>query len=487
MTLVTPTREEIRARALERYMQDMFREGLEDIPTPEDYELKEANYWLRAQQELMTSPEAKAKDETLNFLERSASELEEVVVKSEELKELLEASRDLESVEAKMKDLRETRKKEQEQAKQRIADLETKLEEARAEAKKRATLKIRILKDFTEGILKYQQGSIMKTPDIQWALKKVDEGYAERVEVGVPVEPTRPPAPPVFLPKRRELTKEEIQRLQDLWSDTFFRELGRVPANAMATFRVEVEKVKYESYIEAQERLLGVARDIIGEFVARKVVERVEVPRRVEVPVPEEYMAIARVPPTEPPKEPLEPKEMRFPRGPSSREQEVLWDAFRYRLQEQGYNPFEYEDLFQDYIAGTQFHSWEDLLKKFEFFVESIKKGPGLPPLWQWKGVPIPVGLEGVLRKTPAERLQDVIVHFTSVVIRNARGRGKEATLEDLKRELDERGLIPPDMIITPGSPLYDEIKNALMAAYKREDVWLTKISLEELDKFLET
>jgi len=54
-----------------------------------------------------------------------------------------------------------------------------------------------------------------------------------------------------------------------------------------------------------------------------------------------------------------------------------------------------------------------------------------------------------------------------------------------LRKELEERALIPPDMIITPPSPLYDEVKNALTAAYKRKDPWLTGITLEELTDFL--
>lgn len=302
--------------------------------------------------------------------------------------------------------------------------------------------------------------------------------------------------PPVVLfppTKPRELTRDEVQKLQDLWSSMLFRELGRVPTNAMATFRVELEKVKSKPYPEAQEHILKVADELISEFIARKAIEPLapREPRRIEVyrPPPEEEFAFvpSRVPRTVVPKEPLEPEEMKFPRGPSRREHEVLWDVFRYRLQEQGYNPFDYQDEFEEYIASTQFQDWKDLVEKFEFFVESIKKGKALPPLWQWRGAPIPVGLEGVLRKTPAERLQDVIVHFTSVVIRNARTWGKVPTLEDLRKELEERGLIPPDMIITPVSPLYDEIKNALLNAYKRKDVWLTNITLEELNSFLET
>jgi hypothetical protein len=311
-------------------------------------------------------------------------------------------------------------------------------------------------------------------------------------EVYPPVTAAPPPAPPKPpAPERKGLTTSDISRLQDLWNNTFFRALGRVPPNSASAFRVEVEKVKDKTYSEAQEEVLRVAKDIVDEFLARQVAERGVPARRVEVfrPPPEEEarMPIARIPPAEAPPHPLEPEEMKWPRGPSSREREALWRAFQYRMQEMGYNAFEYEDEFEEYIMGTQFKDWNELLAKFKTFGDAIIEGKALPPLWQWRGMPIPVGLEGVLRKTPAERLQDVIVHFTSVVIRNARTKGVEPTLADLQIELSERGLIPPDMIITPTSPLYGEIKNALTSAYKRKDIWLTGISLEELTRFLET
>jgi len=129
---VTPTKDEIRVEALKVYMEESYRAGLEDIPTPEDHELKEGNYWERAKIDLMTSPEAEATDELLAYLEYSASELEEVVVKSENLKDLLAASRKLEGIEARTKDLRQKRREEKEEAKLRIAELERQLEEARA-------------------------------------------------------------------------------------------------------------------------------------------------------------------------------------------------------------------------------------------------------------------------------------------------------------------------------------------------------------------
>ena len=129
--MVTPTRDEIRAEALRAYMEESYRAGLKDIPTPEDYELKEGNYWLRAQRDLMTSPEAKRTDELIEYLAYAASELEEVVIKSEDVKTLIEATTKLEGIEARIKDLRRKRRKEKEEAKLQIAALERKLAEER--------------------------------------------------------------------------------------------------------------------------------------------------------------------------------------------------------------------------------------------------------------------------------------------------------------------------------------------------------------------
>jgi len=314
------------------------------------------------------------------------------------------------------------------------------------------------------------------------------EAYTPPVErAKPPTAPTPAPTPPT--PERKGLTSSDISKLQDVYSDALFRQLGRVPTNSLATFRVEIDKVRDKTFSEAQDYILGVANDIIGGFVAREGIGRIVPARRFEAPErPEEpVVMMGRVPPAQPPKEPLEPEEMKFPRAPSRKEKEVLWNSFRYRLQEQAFNAFDFTDQFEEYIEKSQFASWWDLLRKFEDFTKSIMEGKLLPPLWSWRGAPIPVGLEGVIRETPAERMDDLIVHFTSVVIRNARSRGVEAALGDLQEELVERGVIPSDMIITPTSPLFDEIKNAVMDAYKRKDDWFTNISLEELSRFLET
>lgn len=219
--MVTPSKDEIREEALRVYMEESYRAGLEDIPTPEDHELKEGNYWLRAQTDLMTSPEAKATDEHIAYLEYSASELEEVVVKSENLKDLLAASRKLEGLEARIKDLRQKRRQEKEEAKLRIVELERQLEEA-------------------------------------------------RVVVEVPVGPP---------PPLKELTDKEMKRLEDVFKASLSA-AGLYPPRFISEFRVEIGAAKFLPYDEARDVIERLTKEIITR--AKPIVRR---PPRVRAPI----------------------------------------------------------------------------------------------------------------------------------------------------------------------------------------------------------
>lgn len=64
--MVTPTKDEIRERALKLF----FRENPTGL-TPEDEELKESGYWARAQQELMRSEDVEA----LAYVEQLANDV----------------------------------------------------------------------------------------------------------------------------------------------------------------------------------------------------------------------------------------------------------------------------------------------------------------------------------------------------------------------------------------------------------------------------
>ena len=110
-------------------------------------------------------------------------------------------------------------------------------------------------------------------------------------------------------------------------------------------------------------------------------------------------------------------------------------------MQESDYDCMSYQDEFDAYIGGTQFLSWEDLRAKFKIFVETIMKGLGLPPLFTWQGAPIPTGLKGeIMERLPLEQLEDLITHYSSVVIRNARIKRRRAHVERFERGIGRAG-----------------------------------------------
>lgn len=295
----------------------------------------------------------------------------------------------------------------------------------------------------------------------------------------------KPKAPPIPGAPSRGLSTEDISRLHDLWNNEFFRALGKVPTSTASTFRVEVEKLKDKTFDEAKETLLDIAKDIIATLIATKAV-RAAPPRRVREyrPPPERppIEAGVRVPPAQFPSYPLS-YDLPFPRGPTSKEQIRIWQAFLYQMQQQGYDGTVYQREFDEYIGGTQFLSWEDMKKKYDLFVSTIMSGLELPPLEQWRGIPIPTGLKGLIQEKPElEKLEDLIVHYSSVVIRNARSRGEIPTLEDLREELATHAIIPAD---TPLKELRDATKTAITRAVERKDVWVSGITTTEINDFL--
>jgi hypothetical protein len=310
------------------------------------------------------------------------------------------------------------------------------------------------------------------------------ETVASILGEAVPPVTVAPPTAPVRPVEKRGLTSGDISKLQDVYSDRLFRELGRVPPNSMATFRVEIEKVKDKTFSEAEDHILGIANDIIGSFVAREGVRVIPSERRVEAMprLPELGVPTGRVPPAQFPSYPL-CYNMPFPRGPCSEEKLKLWQVFCYQMQESEYDCMTYQTEFDAYIGGTQFLSWEDLRAKFNVFVETIMKGLSLPPLFTWQGAPIPTGLRGEIQeRLPLERLEDLVTHYSSVVIRNARSKGDIPTLEDLKDELVEHGVIPESTSI---SELRDMTKTALTHALDRKDLWVSGRSTPEINDFL--
>ena len=395
-------------------------------------------------------------------------------------------------------------------------------EERKALEKEVSPIKIRVLKSFSEGIMDYVAGQVVETRNVDWVLDKVQKGFATRVGIEVAVTP-----PP------KELTEDEQKRLMDVFKAVLFKELGKVPANALAVFRVELERVKIMPYEEAKKAVEGLAEGIITAETWRKRVKVAKPPpprervTRVGFPPEREEMPVVfgRIPPAYPPSEP-DTTAVPFPRAPSSRERVEFEKAFRYRLQEQGMSYMEYLKQFEDYVAHTVFKSWKHMLESYELVVDAILKGQRLPPLSLWKGVPVPYGLRPLLRAEPeitetyetmpeAEKARDLgrrdyefvriepepeitvvwrstkpfreliepvqynsIVKAATVVLKNAKFFRKPPTLKDIIVKLEEEfGIIATEQ----------DIKDIVADAWKNKELlpvpWFTTITLEELDE----
>lgn len=159
---------------------------------------------------------------------------------------------------------------------------------------------------------------------------------------------------------------------------------------------------------------------------------------------------------------------LRFPRKPSSGEKVVLQRVFDEKLMNVGLKPHEYYRDLNKYVLEWTFDSWSEVIKGFNKLISFIRSGR----IYDLRDGKIkPPSKVFVPWKTVA----DAIVHFTSVVIRNARYLRKEPRLEELREQLDQYGI----------HVTHDEIKEAVMEAWERKDVWFTNISLEELNRFL--
>jgi len=380
-------------------------------------------------------------------------------------------------VELERKELTSKRRyKKIKQLERELAETKRLLEEEKARPPEVPPIKVRILKAFTEGIIDYTPGSVIETRDLDWVIEKVQRGLVEKVGLEVPVEIREPPKP---------LTREETRMLEDEFKATLMDELGRIPRDVMAEFRVTLRRVMDRPYEEALRVIREKAREIATRETLRKAIKPTPaVPKERVYRVPEEVPREERaeppflgVAPAVFPSAPL--SDLPFPRRPSSEEKIKLWDAFAYALQEKGINFWDYGDVFRERIEEVTFRDWDMLRDRFFHLIGSIVKGEELPPMWVWRGAP-PPSLEFLWRPTiePTKARKQAIRHFTSVVIRNARGVGAEATLDDLRKMLEQFGV---------RNVTYDEIQDAIMEGYEQKDPYFVNISLEELQRFLES
>jgi len=82
-----------------------------------------------------------------------------------------------------------------------LAETIRKLEQEKAKPPEVKAVKIRVLKDFREGIIDYKSGQVVETRDLEWALQRIEKGFAERFKPEVEV---LPPAPEVPVPSEKE-------------------------------------------------------------------------------------------------------------------------------------------------------------------------------------------------------------------------------------------------------------------------------------------
>lgn len=391
-----PTYEEIKQKALELY----FQENPEATTTPEDYELKEGNYFERAKTLLLANPAKIERELMIRQYEEKIRELEEELEKlgvereAERLRrELDRATAEVASLTRRLEELTREREEERREAAERIKQLESELKRAR----ELALVVVRFLKDLPPFIGSdgktygpYRSGTIAAIPTIDAmrlakedileiiakptplspprpitvkiitdvpsfvgadgktygpfkggeiqalpepdAARLIEEGKAE-LWVAVPSKMPAPPAPPTPPPTAappRGLTREEERRLEDLFRSILLRELGRVPAEAMSAFRVNLEAVRDRPYEEAASVIVGLAEDLveklrpkprvlpevpevcpidgskisevtrapIGPVPVRLTAEEEEFRRVLGLPVPERELVYVDVPPT---------------------------------------------------------------------------------------------------------------------------------------------------------------------------------------------
>lgn len=126
--VVTPTKDEIRARALELFFQD----NPTNI-TPEDQELKESEYWSSAQNELMRSEDV----ETLSYVEQMAHDLGLRLVSEADHDKLID-------IELRVSKIKEREKK--------LAALKRQLEDLKSEFDKEGKPKVVTIEKIIEHI-----------------------------------------------------------------------------------------------------------------------------------------------------------------------------------------------------------------------------------------------------------------------------------------------------------------------------------------------
>lgn len=305
---------------------------------------------------------------------------------------------------------------------------------------------------------------------------RVGKGKAETVASilgeAIPAVTAAPPPTPAAKPlEKKGLTAADISKLQDIYSDRLFRELGRVPTNSLATFRVEIEKVKDKTFSEAEEYILGIADDIIGAFIAREGIEKAPT-RRVEVyrPPPEEGEGfipvrggISAIPP--------EPKSrLSFPRAPSSEEQAIFWEHFQDALDQMGKSYLDFRTVFAERMV-LPYRSWEAILKSYNELLSDIEAGRTVT----WISIAQRIAMPW-REDTEENWRSDAICHLTSTQLYK--------TIDELIYSRSPEGCPGLESYGVPNvTP--EEVKTVIKKAWKERSPWFITISKQWLEAFI--
>jgi len=217
----------------------------------------------------------------------------------------------------------------------------------------------------------------------------------------------------------------------------------------------ELWTTKKVTYVE--EEVENVLR-AVGMPITPPAVRRERVRRPPTVGVPVEAPAEVFVTPVTIPKLPM--SKLPFPRAPSTEEQAVLWDAFRYEMARLGHDPFRWRDNFKMHVLNRPYPDWATVLKNFNEFIDAIRteKPFRLLPLVT---LPMPWSEEEEQRK------HDAILHFIATKL--------YPSMDELIHALYTFGVEVTE----------DDVKKAVRKGFAEKNLWFTSVSKEMLESLI--
>jgi len=248
------------------------------------------------------------------------------------------------------------------------------------------------------------------------------------------------------------------------------RTVAKVKADDLGLKWTDEVWTRFWKEYEARARELWAARGVTYveediENVLKAVAEPIAPPKVRRAPVPRPRAAVPVEAPAEVFVEPVTiPKvsisKLPFPRAPSTEEQAVLWDAFRYEMARLGQDPFRWRENFKMHVLDRPYPDWATVIKNFSDFFEAIRteKPFRLLPL---------VTLPMPWREEEEQRKHDAILHFIAT---------------KLYPSMDEllHGLYTYGIEVTE-----DDVKKAVKKGYAEKNVWFTSVPKEMLESLI--